>query len=363
MMTNQSWKCIIGDFCSVPPIAPLGSRNRRRRVIVLAAVLTCLPWFNRTGGSLAGPSEKPAYRFGLSEDEWPHCVAFSPDGGKVFAGTNKGRLWIWEVKKGAVPEKVRLSSGGLLTGSVLSLAISLDGSRALAGCADHRVRVVDLGTAKVTHILRGHDTPVFSVSFSRDGQRALSGSSGNGTIFQWDLKTGKQVSRSDGEDVVDGLAISPDQKRFLTTEFMAVQEWDFQSGKRIRTLKGHEARLAGVFYSPDGQTIISGGWDGVRVWDAKTGKCVRTVWDGKFNAERCALSPDGRRILLGGVKAMQLLDLKTGKELKRWDGLAGNVRVTFSPDGRYALSGEEHAPVSLWALPEEDTNKETPARK
>src|SRR5262245_65165247 len=161
MMTNQSWKCIIGDFCSVPPIAPLGSRNRRRRVIVLAAVLTCLPWFNGTGGSLAGPTDKPAYRFALSEDEWPHCVAFSPDGRKVFAGTNKGRLWIWEVKKGAVPEKVRLSSGGLLTGSVLSLAISPDGSRALEGCADQRVREGDLGTVRAHHICRGQYTNVW----------------------------------------------------------------------------------------------------------------------------------------------------------------------------------------------------------
>ena len=353
------------DARSQPPQAPLRSGPCRQGALVLAALLPCLPWLNGPGGSLAGPAEKPAYYFPLSEDEWPQCVAFSPDGRKLYAGTNAGRLWIWELKHGIALEKIRLTSGKLLTGAVDCLAISPDGGRALAGCADHEIRVVDLATAKVIHVLQGHKAAVFSVSFTRDGQRAFSGSSGGAlsTIFQWDLKTGKPVRRYDGKDVVNGLALAPDGQRFLTTESRSIQEWDLQSGERLRTLKGHEARVYAVFYSPDGQTIISGGWDGIRVWDAKTGKGVRAVGDRKFNAHHFALSPDGRRILLGGEKEMQLLDLETGRELKRWRGLVGEVRVAFSPDGRYALSGEAHGPVSLWLLPEVDTSKQVLPQK
>ena len=352
----------MADFCSHLPKVPLGSKGYGR-AFAIGMLLTLLLWFNGTGGILAGPTEKPEYRFALSEDEWPRCVAFSPDGAKVYAGTNAGRLWIWELKKEAHPKKIRLTSGGLLTGSVLCLALSADGRRALAGCADSTVRVVDLDTAKVTRVLRGHEGSVFSVAFDRDGQCALSGSSGDKTIFQWDLKTGNSVRRYEGEEWVDSLAIAPDGRRFLSTEFMSIQEWDLRSGKRLRSLKGHEYRIHALFYSSDGQTIISGGYDKVRVWDAKTGKCMRTIGDGRFNADYFAPSSDGRRILLGGIKEMRLLDLKEGKELKRWEGLAGNVHVAFSPDGRYALSGEEQGSVSLWILPENGMSKERQNQK
>jgi sugar lactone lactonase YvrE len=340
-------------------------RSRHHRVRVLAALFACLAWFTSECISIAAPADKPEYRFALSEDESPQCVAFSPDGRKVFAGTNAGRIWSWELKKGAVPEKIRLTSGGLLSGSVDCLAISPDGGTALAGCADRRVRVVDLATSKLTHVLEGHRYPVFSVAFSRDGQLAFSGSSGGArsTVIHWDLKSGKPVRQYEAKDMIDSLAIAPDGRTFLTTEFLSVQEWELQSGKRLRSLEGHEYRVHGVFYSADGQTIISGGWDGVRVWEAKTGRCIRTVGDGKFNAEYVALSPDSRRILLGGQKEMQLLDLKTGQELKHWEGLAGKVHVAFSPSGRYALSGEEDGPVSLWALPEVGTTSDSPSRK
>jgi len=353
------------EFRSGLPKAPLGLWDRRRGIPILAALLTLWCWFNGTGGSFADTAEKPEYRFVLSEDEWPECVAFSPDGRKVFAGTNAGNIWVWELKKGAAPQKIRLTAGELLTGSVGCLAISPDGSRVLAGCADKTVRVVDLATAKVTHVLRGHGYPVFSVAFSRDGQRAFSGSSGSAssTICQWDLKTGKLLRRYDAKDIVDCLAIAPDGRRFLTTETKSVQEWDLQSGERLRTLEGHEYRIYAVFYAADGQTLISGGYDAVRVWDAKTGKCVRTIGDGTFNASHFALSPDGRRILSGGTKEMQLLDLKTGQELKRWRGLVGHVCLAFSPDGRFALSGEQDGPVSLWILPEVGKTKDAPSRK
>jgi WD40 repeat protein len=351
-------------------MAKKGPGCRHHKALVLVTLLAFLPWFTGCGVP-ATLAEKPEdhfaleHRFTLSEDEWPRCVAFAPNGRTVLAGTNAGRIWSWELKQGAAPETIRLTSGELLSGSVVCLAISPDGRVALAGCADHRLRAVDLTTAKVIHVLEGHRNPVFSVAFSRDGQLAFSGSSGGArsTIIQWNLKSDKPVREYKASDVVDSLAIAPDGRTFLTTEFMSVQEWESQSGQRLRTLKGHEYRVHGVFSSADGQSIISGGWDGVRVWDAKTGKCVRSMGDAGFGAECVAVSPDSRRILLGAQKEMQFLDLKTGQELKHWTGLAGLVHVAFSPDGRYALSGEEFGPVSLWTLPEAGTASDSPSRK
>lgn len=334
------------------------SVSRNFQIVSFFLLIVRVLWSNGPETSFVAANDMPEYRFALSEKEWPQCVAFSPDGRKIYAGTNAGKLWIWELKNKMASKQIRLTSGGLLTGSVDSLAISPNGHLALVGCADYKVRLVDLENDKIIHVLQGHKAPVFSVAFGRDGQRALSGSSGDKAIIQWELKTGKMLHRYEGREIVDSVAIAPDSCRFLTTEFTTIQEWDMQSGKRLRSLRGHDYRIYAVFYSPDGQNIISGGYDRVRMWDTKTGKCLRSVGNGKFNAHHFALSSDGRRILLGRDKEMLLLDLKEGKELKQWTGLAGSVHVAFSPDGRYALSGEEQGPVSLWLLKRKGVNAE-----
>jgi WD40 repeat protein len=314
---------------------------------VLAILFAFSAWFSEV--------ERPfelAFRFALPETDSVQCVAYAPDSRTVIAGTNTGLLWVWEAKPGATPKKHRLTDGDVGTGAVLSVAISPDGCRALAGCADEHIRLLDLTTGKVIHILQGHRAPVFSVCFSRDGQRAFSGSSGDKMIFLWNLKSGKPLLRLQAQEIPSSLAISPDDRRLITTEFLAVQEWDVERGQRLRSLKGHESRLKGVFYSPDGRTVVSGSGDGVvRIWNTATGKCLRTVDAGKVWAHSYALSPDGRRLLIGGLKEMKLLDLETGRELRHWKGLAGITRVVFSPDGRYAVSAEEGGPVSAWLLP------------
>ncbi len=121
MKTTELICCIeVGCRSGLPNTLP-GARFCWRGVLLLAALALLLPRNNGAGAERAEQTEEPELRFSLSEEEWPQCVAFSPDGRKVLAGTDAGRLWVWERKKGAVPAKIRLTSGELLTGPVLCL--------------------------------------------------------------------------------------------------------------------------------------------------------------------------------------------------------------------------------------------------
>ena len=62
------------------------------------------------------------------------------------------------------------------SGYVYSVSFSPDGSRIVSGSYDRTVRVWDAITGQVINTLTGHSDRVWSVSFSADGSRLVSGS-------------------------------------------------------------------------------------------------------------------------------------------------------------------------------------------
>ncbi|MBH0237621.1 P-loop NTPase fold protein, partial [Methylobrevis albus] len=158
--------------------------------------------------------------------------------------------------------------------------------------------------------LRGHEGTVWSVGFSPDGTRIVSGGD-DGTVRLW---------------TPDGAAAG-------------------------EPLRGHEGTVWSVGFSPDGTRIVSGGHDGtVRLWTpdgAAVGEPLRghegTVWSVGF-------SPDGTRIVSGGrdgtVRLWTRDGAAVGEPLRGHDGMV--FSVGFSPDGTRIVSGGEDGTVRLW---------------
>jgi WD40 repeat protein len=93
-------------------------------------------------------------------------------------------------------------------------------------------------------VVQGHTSWVYSVAFSPDGKRIVSGS-GDNTVRVWDAETGEAVHTP---------------------------------------LQGHTRGVSSVAFSPDGKRIVSGSDDyTVRVWDVETGQAVHTPLQGHQN--------------------------------------------------------------------------------
>jgi len=122
--------------------------------------------------------------------------------------------------------------------------------------------------SRETLTLKGHSDDVYSVSFSPDGKRIVSGSS-DATLKVWDAQTGQETLTLKGHSkAVHSVSFSPDGKQLVSGSFdKTVKIWDAQNGQETLTLGGHSDVVRSVCFSPDGKQIVSGSDDKtIKVW-------------------------------------------------------------------------------------------------
>lgn len=86
----------------------------------------------------------------------------------------------------------------------------------VSGAFDDTVRVWDVKTGKVEHVIRAHTMPVTSVHFNRDGSLIVSGSH-DGSCKIWDTATGALLKTliDDKVPAVSFAKFSPNGKFIL----------------------------------------------------------------------------------------------------------------------------------------------------
>ena len=64
------------------------------------------------------------------------------------------------------------------------------------------------------------------------------------------------------------VAYSPDGTKIVSGSYdNTIKIWDANTGACLQTLTGHSGGVESVAYSPDGTKIISGSWDRtVKIW-------------------------------------------------------------------------------------------------
>jgi WD40 repeat protein/tRNA A-37 threonylcarbamoyl transferase component Bud32 len=254
-------------------------------------------------------------------------VAMSGDGSRIV-GISDSTVKVWDVHSGKVlltlegHKDLVLSvdkshkgtpSKDAIKHHLLSVAISVDGSRIVSGSRDGTVKVWDARSGKDLLTLKRNKGWVNSVAFSSDGTRIVSGSR-FGTIKMWDAHTGKELLALKG--MVSSVAFSAGTSRIVSGSGDVVKVWDTHTGKELLILKGHTSAVLSVAVSSDGRRIVSGSQDGtVKLWDARFGQdhlILKGAADPLLNV---AVSGDGNRVLG---------EDKEGK-IHAWDALTGRL--------------------------------------
>jgi WD40 repeat protein len=227
------------------------------------------------------------------------AVTFSPDG-KLLAtmGTEDGTVKLWDIA--SRPVALRRQFPGFRR-QWTRIIFTPDGNTLIAGSADNRIRLWDLGSGRQTHPL------VRSIPVQPAGPLALSADGGTlavcaagkdaSRITLWDI-TSPQVRRlpvflPPVGGLVQCVAFSPDG-RMLATGTARVVLWDTVAGRVLRELSapGHEGVVFSAEFSPDGRMLASGGVDGtVRLWDPRSGDLLESLQGHNGRVVSVAFSP------------------------------------------------------------------------
>jgi WD40 repeat protein len=153
----------------------------------------------------------------------------------------------------------------------IACALSSDGDILATSNFNGPIKLWNLHDGKLIRTLQtGSDSPALSLTFSRDGQMLASAFPFKNTIQVWNLKNGHLIHQWEANRVSQ-VVFSPNGQLLASGNGDgAVQLWNPQTSKKLRTLKGHGDGIGALAFSTDGQTLASGSDDQtIKLWRVK----------------------------------------------------------------------------------------------
>ena len=264
---------------------------------------------------------------------------------RVLFATGDGALRSLELD--APAPFARLDLGG---SPVRSLALSDE--RVLAGCFDGRVRVLDAASGQRLHELNGSQGSVIALAVSLDGRLAASGGRDR-SICLWDLETGELVREFESPTRLTSLALEPGASQLLRVgRDGSATLWETATGATLHEAPG----LRGLVFAASACLAADRfAWVGdagtLRLWDAASGERLVAMRERDLGrVEALALSRDGARaaVLVGGNRAA-VFDLASETSLGRMLQEGRSLRVlAFDPSGTRLVTGSVDGSFALW---------------
>ncbi len=259
-------------------------------------------------------------------------------------------------------EARRSETGNLVGhgGSVRSVVVSADGTRALTGSFDYSMMAWDLTSTPPKMLARfaGHDAGVNVVRFLPGETMALTAGD-DGIVRVWEIATGKLVDKFTGHaaKVVD-VAISPDGRWAASAGWdLTVRLWNLRTGEAGPVLRDHTGPVNAVVFAaaPDGSglALYSGSQDGdVRLFDAATGAFKRVVYSHGWGINCLKALPDPKLLLYGAVNgAAGVIDVTTGEVRKVLVPHEDPVlALAVAPDKDLAATGGGDGTIRVWQM-------------
>ena len=275
------------------------------------------------------------------------AIAFEP-GSRLFAtGSEDQTIRLWDTGTGAC---LAVLSGH--TDWVRSLAFSPDGSLLASASEDQTIRLWNVASGTCCQVLHGHTQRVRAIAFSPQGTLLASGGD-DSTICLWNTQTWQCSSiLQEHTSHVRTLAFHPTKEVLASgSEDRTIRLWHTPTGKCLATLRGHAHRISALTFANEGELLASSSDDlTIRLWDVEQQVWLRTL-SGHTNRIWSLASVPGQNILVSAAEdqTLRLWDLTSGACIHTLRGYTSLIKaIAYSPDGHLLADATEEQIIHLW---------------
>ena len=282
-------------------------------------------------------------------------LLFTSDGKFLVSAGDDKVVRIWDWRAGKTVRTIRGQSRPGHEGKIFTIALSPDGRwlavggwMKIPGEAGHVIRLYDFANGKLSALLKGHLDIVYSLAFSLDSKRLISGSADKVAII-WDVEDKTVLHRLLGHrDFVVAAKFTADGTRVITGSFdKTIRLWRVTDGLLLKEMVGHREKIYSLAISPRNGSIASGDWGGeVLLWEANSGAFRSILASIGDNIGSLRFAPGGGNRLLatcGGSGCgfgQGIYDADSGKRIIGYTKHHSPVLTSdFSPDGSLAATG------------------------
>jgi len=264
------------------------------------------------------------------------CADMSEDSSLLAAGFSDSTIKVWPL----TPNKLKRMKG----------ANELETIDKEADDVSYRM-MDDKNLGEVT-VLKGHNGPVYGLSFSPDRTLLISCSE-DSTIRLWSLQTWTNICCYRGHCFpVWDVKFAPHGYYFATaSNDRTARLWATDQHQPLRLFVGHLNDVDCLQIHPNSNYVATGSSDlTIRMWDVLNGQCVRYLKGHRGRPNAIIFSNEGRFMLSAGVdKVIIVWDLASAcaaaKLIAHHDAI---YTMSFSRDGTILASGGADDCVNIW---------------
>ncbi|CAK9301956.1 unnamed protein product [Gordionus sp. m RMFG-2023] len=234
---------------------------------------------------------------------------------------------------------------------IFSVVWTPDGRRLITGASSGEFTLWNGLTFNFETILQAHDTSVRAMVWSHSDQWMVTADHG-GYIKYWQSNMNNVKMYQAHKEAIRGLTFSPtDHKLASCADDGTVRIWDFERCAEEKILRGHGSDVKCIDWHPCKSLLASGSKDNqqpVKLWDPKSGQSLATIHSHKGTVMSLGWNPFNSNWLVTGSRdhSLKLFDIRNFKEEVQtfrghkkditslsWHPIHENLFVSGSADG------------------------------